>query len=195
MKRRMIVLLALLLIGLPGVSDSGVREYDYQANQRAQVEYDRARDFMAKGKYDEAVVQFQHYIDYWGDLYRGDEAFLSMGECFERLEQINEAVEAYDQLVKRYTPAFILWRPIIKRPHSPLVPEALYRAGMNLEKIKRHKEAAERYVRIIKDYFRTDLSKKARERIKTIVKELKESKWAKNLEKRVEKLVKKMEKK
>lgn len=190
--------IVMLLFGFTscfGASRPAVREYDFQANQLAQVEYDTALKFMDEERYDEAIVQFRHYIDYYGDLYYGDEALFLMGNCFEKLEQWNEAVDAYDLMVKRYTPGFILFRPFTRRPTSPLVPEALYRAGMSLEEMKRHKEAADRYIRIIKEYFRTDFSQMAQERIKAIVKELKDSKWAKNLEKKVEKLVKEMEKK
>jgi TolA-binding protein len=195
MKRRLpLLFVAVVAISL-GATRPAVREYDHKANLLARLEYEHALKLMEEERYDDAIVQFRHYLDYYGDLYYGDEALFLMGKCFENLEQWNEAADAYDLMVKRYTPPFFPLRLILRRPTSPLIPEALYRAGRSLEEMRRYKEAANRYIRIIKGYFHTPFCKEAQERIKAIAKELKDSKWAKKMEKKVEKLVKKMEKK
>jgi TolA-binding protein len=186
-----IIIAGLLLTGV----GPGVREYYYKEHLVAKLKYDQALKLMEEKKYNEAVVLFRHYLDYYGDLYYGDEALFFMGKCFENLKQWADAASAYDLMVKRYTPPFFPLSLIIRRPPSPLVPEALYRAGRCFEKMKLHKEAVKRYFRIIKHHFRTDFAKKAQERIKAIAKELEDSKWAEKMEKKMEKLVKKMEKK
>lgn len=185
------IILPVLVIEMTGPA---IREYDHKANQLARLEYDKALRLMEEKRYDDAIVQFRHYLDYYGDLYYGDEALFLMGNCFEVLRQWNEAVEAYDLMVRRHTPPFILLRPILRRQTSPLVPEALYRAGKALEEMKEYREAVDRYLRIIRDYFHTDFCKKAQERIKAIAKVMKDSKWAKKVTKKMERLIKKMEK-
>lgn len=155
-----------------------IEPYQYQENQTAMLLYERALAYQKMGNLDLALIEFRHYVDLYGHLYRSDEAQFTIAQIYEKLEQWNEAIDNYKILIKRY-----------KR--SDYVPEAMFKMGACCQKTQEWQEAVDTYIKIIERYYRTPWSSPAKEEINKIINQLKGSKWARKMQIKVNKLVRK----
>ncbi|MEW6557968.1 MAG: tetratricopeptide repeat protein [Elusimicrobiota bacterium] len=158
-----------------------VRTGDYWGNQAAVQQFQRAEKYYYDGKYNEAIAEYQYYIDQFGDIYYGDEAQKKIAEAFTRMNQWNEAAEAYMELTDRY-------------PKSQYAAWALEEAAKILEQVSRYKEAIQVYQRIIEEYWTFPQKPDAIKKIKELlVSKFSENRWAKKKDAEIDKIIAKKE--
>ncbi|MBU0568327.1 tetratricopeptide repeat protein, partial [bacterium] len=166
----------LLTLLTPGClkSKSYVRSFDYKENQKAKFLFDQGLAFKENGQYEEAVIEFQHFLDYYQDLHGADEALFHIGESYQALGQWNEAVNACRALEKKF-------------PHSRLLPKLMLNRGECYEELSNWDEAVLSYARVIEKYFQTEDSEKAQDRLVELIKKFPSGKGAKKAAKRINK--------
>lgn len=176
-------LLLLSLVACGGPQDP-IAHYQYAANQSAALQFNLAQTYQKEEKFELAITEYRHFLDYYPDVYYADEAQMNIGRCFERLNQWQEAITAYALLVENYK-------------KSDLVPEAVYRMASTYLKAERWEEGVKTYQKLFKDkkYFNTKWGRLAREEVIKVLDRFPESKWAQKEKKKVEKQIEKMEKK
>ncbi len=183
-KSIILLYVAILFITGCGRSKPYIRPYEYSANQEAILQYQRAQDYENTRQYDLAIVEYRHYIDYYGDIYRGDEAQFRLAQCYQYLNQYPEAISNYWRLLKKYK-------------HSQYVSETLYHIGQCHEAKKEYNKAVKTYIKVIKNHYRTPWAKESEKNIYQILdsEQFAKSKWAKKCRRNVIKITKKMERK
>ncbi|OGS44774.1 MAG: hypothetical protein A2539_04080 [Elusimicrobia bacterium RIFOXYD2_FULL_34_15] len=159
-----------------------VRTGDYWGNQAAVQQFQRAEKYYYDGKYNEAIAEYQYYIDQFGDIYYGDEAQKKIAESFVRMNQWNEATVAYEELANKF-------------PKSQYASWSLDEAAKIDEQLSNFREAIRLYQRIIEEYYsmpqRPDALKKAKE---LLITKFPENRWAKKKIEEIDKVVLKKQK-
>jgi tetratricopeptide (TPR) repeat protein len=178
-----------LVIGC-GRPISYISEFEYYENQEAMMQFETALASKAAGDYEAAIVEFQHYLDYYGDLYRGDEAMFEIAQCYEALKQWNEAINQYRLLIKKYRPTFFR-----RAKGSRLIPESMYRIGECYRMGERWREAVKAYIEVVKKHFDTRWAKESIKSATQLIKEHPKSKWGAKMDGKLKKIIAKMEKK
>jgi TolA-binding protein len=161
-----------------------LQRYGYFDNQEADLIFDTALRLEEQGKYAEAVVEYQHFLDYSKELYRGDEAMFGIGRCYEKLDQYNEAINIYERLIRSYQRTFL--HP---KRNSRLVPQAMFRKGVCHNHLGEWKMAVEVFKKVMKRYFDTQAAKDAREAAMKIIEDHKRSRWARRQIREIKKIV------
>ncbi|MBU1487435.1 tetratricopeptide repeat protein [bacterium] len=151
-----------------------IRSFDYRKNQKAKFLFDQGLAFKENGQYEEAVIEFQHFLDYYQDLHGADEALLHIGESYQALGQCNEAINACRKLEKKY-------------PDSRLLPRLMLNRGECYEELSNWDEAVLNYAKVIGKYFQTEDSQKAEDRLVELIRKFPSSKGAKKAVKRINK--------
>jgi len=148
-------------------SQRPVRAGDYWGNQAAVQQFQRSEKYYYDGKYNEAIAEYQYYIDQFGDVYYGDEAQKKIAEAFVRMNQWNEAAAGYEELSDRY-------------PKSQYASWSLEESAKIYEQISAFKEAIRVYQRIIEQYWTSPQKQDAVKKIREILnKNFSENRWAK----------------
>jgi len=172
----------LLVFFISCTSKKPVRTGDYWGNQAAVQQFQRAEKYYYDGKYNEAIAEYQYYIDQFGDIYYGDEAQKKIAEAFVRMNQWNEAVLAYEELVNKY-------------PKSQYASWSLEETAKIYEQLSRYREAIRVYQRIVEEYFTMPQRPDAVKKIKELLTEkFPENRWAKKKEIEVERIILKKQK-
>jgi tetratricopeptide (TPR) repeat protein len=169
---------------------SYIPEFEYYENQEAMMQFETALASKAAGNYEAAIVEFRHYLDYYGKLYRGDEAMFEIAQCYEALEQWNEAINQYRLLIKKYKSTLFH-----RARGSHLIPEAMYRIGECYRMSEQWREAVKAYIKVVKKYFDTKWGKESIKSATQLIKEHPKSKWGVKMERKLKKIIAKMEKK
>ncbi|MEW5766433.1 MAG: tetratricopeptide repeat protein [bacterium] len=167
-----------------GGHEDPIAHYRYTANQSAALQFNMAQTYQKEEKFELAITEYRHFLDYYPDVYYADEAQMSIGRCFEELDQWQEAIVAYTLLVENHK-------------KSDLVPEALYRMASTYIKVERWEDGVKTYQKLLKDkkYFNTEWGRLTREEVIKVLDRFPESKWAQKAKQKVEKQIEKMEKK
>ncbi|MBN1385228.1 MAG: tetratricopeptide repeat protein [Elusimicrobia bacterium] len=169
-------LLAVFLVGCLW-QKRAVRAGDYWGNQAAVQQFQRAEKYYYDGKYNEAIAEYQYYIDQFGDVYYGDEAQKKISEAFVRMNQWNEAAEAYEELANEY-------------PKSQYASWALEESAKIHEQLSKFKEAIRVCQRIIEEYYTHPQRPGAVKKINQLLDEqFPENRWAKKKKKELEKII------
>jgi len=158
-------------------SNKSVRTGDYWGNQAAVQQFQRAEKYYYDGKYNEAIAEYQYYIDQFGDIYYGDEAQKKIAEAFTRINQWNEAAEAYEELTDKFSKSqYASW--------------SLEESAKIYEQISSFKEAIRVYQRIIEDYWTSPQRPDAVKKIKEIlIAKFSENRWAKKKNNEIDKII------
>ncbi|MDI6793725.1 MAG: tetratricopeptide repeat protein [bacterium] len=177
-------LLLLFSLAACGGPQDPIAHYQYAANQSAALQFNIAQTYEREGKFETAIIEYRHFLDYYPDVYYAEEARMGTGRCLEKLNQWQEAIAAYQLLIKNYK-------------KSDLVPEAIYRMASTYIKAERWEGGVKAYQGLLKDkkYFNTEWGKLAKEEVIKVLDRFPESKWAQKAKKKVEKQIEKMEKK
>ncbi|MDD5686309.1 MAG: tetratricopeptide repeat protein [Elusimicrobia bacterium] len=158
-------------------TNRAIRTGDYWGNQAAVQQFQRAEKYYYDGKYNEAIAEYQYYIDQFGDIYYGDEAQKKISESFVRMNQWNEAAESYEELTNKF-------------PKSQYASWALDESAKIYEQISNFREAVRIYQRIIEEYYtmpqRPDAVKKIKEILLT---KYSENRWAKKKIEEIDKII------
>ncbi|MFH1860463.1 MAG: tetratricopeptide repeat protein [bacterium] len=175
-------LVPLLLITGCIQSKPYIKPYDYHANRESVLVYEKALSYEKDVRLELAIVEFQHYLDYYDSLYHANEAQLKIAQCYKSLSQWDEAISNYKIYIKKYK-------------KSEKMPEAMFQMGECMETANQWKEAVSAYKNIIKDHFSTVWSQKAQERITEILKKFPRASWARKEKIAVRTLVRTMSRK
>lgn len=163
-------------------SKKPVRSGDYWGNQAAVQQFQRAEKYYYDGKYNEAIAEYQYYIDQFGDIYYGDEAQKKIAEAFTRMNQWNEAASAYEELSDKY-------------PKSQYASWSLEESAKILEQISDFKGAIRVYQRIIEEYWSSPQRPAAIKKIKELIEsKFTENRWAKKKNDEIDKIISKKQK-
>lgn len=154
-----------------------VRAGDYWGNQAAVQQFQRAEKYYYDGKYNEAIAEYQYYIDQFGDIYYGDEAQKKIAEAFVRMNQWNEAAEAYEEITDKY-------------PKSQYASWALEESAKIYEQLSNFKEAIRLYQRIVEEYYTYPQRAGSVKKIQyLLLTNFPENRWAEKKKKEMDKII------
>ena len=172
----------LLPVFFSGCASKGpVRSDDYWGNQAAVQQFQRAEKYYYDGKYNEAIAEYEYYLDQFGDIYYGDEAQKKIAEAFTRMNQWNEAANSYERLADKF-------------PKSQYASWSLEEAAKIYEQLSDFKEAIRVYQRIIEEYWSSPQKTNAIKKIKEIIStQFSESRWAKKKSNEIDRIIAKKE--
>jgi TolA-binding protein len=121
----------------------------------AESSYQSAFRDYATGKDQLAMDGFIDYLKYFSHTENAPSAQYYIGMLYDRANQYEEAVKAFDAVLERY-------------PENPKTPEALYMKGVDLLKAGRRTEAAAEFQGFLKRYPAHDNAPKAQSHLKSL---------------------------
>ncbi len=108
-------LLALVLAACTGASEAA-RSDDPWGNLKANALFERAEQYYAAGRYEEAIVDYNLYLDDYPSLHRANDAAFRIAQSLEAMGERSEAADAYRAVGLRW-------------PRSTVAPPAHLRSG------------------------------------------------------------------
>jgi tol-pal system protein YbgF len=125
------------------------------AGQSPQRLYDTAWADYSAGQWSLAIEGFQTYLKYFPRSPLAGEAQGFIGEAYYADSKYTEALAAYDQVIQNY-------------PTSDAVPNAYYKRGLTLERLKRMDEARESYNTVLQKYPSSSVAHLARQALERV---------------------------
>lgn len=114
--------------------------------------YSQAYADFARGNFDLAVQGFETYLEYYPETEFSDNARYWIGECYYGQGRFDEAVDAWNQLLRDFA-------------SSDKVPDARVKKGMALERLGRRSQALLEYRYVLDRYPNSPAARIAREKL------------------------------
>jgi TolA-binding protein len=109
------------------------------SNQKAKRIYDEAKEFQFKGKYNEAIKRLDHLLSEYPNSYWAPYAQYTKAEVWYEMGEYQEALFSWQRMEEVFS-------------DSDLIPHSLYHIADCLIRLKRNREAAETYAKLLLSY-------------------------------------------
>ena len=132
--------------------NSAITEYNKVINAKGQAidyaNFQRAMSYGLTGRNDDKIVDLTKFLSTYRGSSLRDDAYYELGEAYTRANKTDEAIAAYDNLMKYH-----------KR--SSYVPKALLKQGLIFYNTEQDNQALDKYRKVVKDYPNTEEAKQA----------------------------------